>query len=273
VFLFDIIIYNNANACQGPPAPRLPKILHFWWTVATLLHRQGLKRAATYARSRDHCCCVKATSFTYSECAFIDLVTQHAMCMRRIMSSVACLTVPYFSTWSHKRHDIRKKLTEYNTCVWFSLKCLSELRVFPIVRRIQRSTICHKLRGYSCKVPDIIVGFQWNFSKTFKCQVSWKFFYWEPSYSMGTDWQTDKQTDLTKLLFVFWNYSNALKMVDLIPRTLCSAMFEKPLGLCSASVLSNIKWPSVAWDSTILAWGLRWKKWYWNRFFSASPDP
>jgi hypothetical protein len=34
----------------------------------------------------------------YSECVFVDLVIQHVMCMCYIiLSSVACLAVPYFS--------------------------------------------------------------------------------------------------------------------------------------------------------------------------------
>ena len=39
----------------------------------------------------------KSNSITYSECVSVTLVIQHAMRMRRvILSSVACLTVPYF---------------------------------------------------------------------------------------------------------------------------------------------------------------------------------
>jgi len=32
---------------------------------------------------------------------------------------VACLTVPYRSILSHKRHEFRKKVTQHKTCVGF----------------------------------------------------------------------------------------------------------------------------------------------------------
>ena len=50
------------------------------------------------ARSRNHCCTGKAISITYCQCVSVALVIQHAKRMRRIiLSSVACLAVPYFS--------------------------------------------------------------------------------------------------------------------------------------------------------------------------------
>jgi hypothetical protein len=52
-----------------------------------------------HVRSRIRCCRGKAILITYSGCVSVALVTQYAMHMRRIiLSSVACLALPYFST-------------------------------------------------------------------------------------------------------------------------------------------------------------------------------
>jgi hypothetical protein len=53
--------------------------------------------------------------------------------------------------------------------------------------------------------------FSTDFRKLLKCQISWKSVQWEPSCSMGTDGQTDRLTDMTKLIVAFRNFANAPK--------------------------------------------------------------
>jgi len=69
-------------------------------------------------RSRNHCCRIKAISITYSDCVYVALDTQHAMYMRCIiLSTVACVVLPYLSTLFHKRHDFMEEVIGHKICV------------------------------------------------------------------------------------------------------------------------------------------------------------
>ena len=88
----------------------------------------------------------------------VALGTQHAMRLRRIiLSSVACLDVPYFSTLPHKQHDFGEKVTEYKMCVLILSTILSE--IFFILRRNERDMIKNVYRSASCEVRVILVTF------------------------------------------------------------------------------------------------------------------
>jgi len=83
-------------------------------------------KRTTEARSRNHFSRGKATSSTNSMCVFVALVIHHAKRMLRIiLSFVACLALPCFSTLSHKRHDFLQKWLNIKCVFWFSIQfCL-----------------------------------------------------------------------------------------------------------------------------------------------------
>jgi hypothetical protein len=105
------------------------------------------------------------------------------MCMHHfILSSVTCLTVQYFSTLSHKRHDFRGGKSSLNTkCVFsfISLQLLSE--TFLILRRTERDVI-KNVYWCLCQVAVFLRDFNemwclWtNFLKVLKNQIYFQYF-------------------------------------------------------------------------------------------------
>jgi hypothetical protein len=107
-----------------------------------------------------------------------------------------------------------KKLLNIKCVFRFYLQILSE--IFLILRRIQRDIIIN-VHMSSCKVPLFLSDFNeaWIFSTEFrkidKYQISWKSVQWNPSCSMYIDRQTDRQTDMTRLIVAFRNFTTAPK--------------------------------------------------------------
>jgi len=86
---------------------------------------------------------------------YVPLVIQHAKSMFRIIfPSVAFSALLYFTTLSHKRRDLWKRVFEHKMCVLIFSTNLPE--IFLILRRIQQDTITNVHRC-SCKVPVILV--------------------------------------------------------------------------------------------------------------------
>jgi hypothetical protein len=87
----------------------------------------------------------------------VALIVQHAERMRRnVLSSVACLVMSYFSTLSHKGHDLMEKVIDHKIRVLIFSTTSS--KTFLILRRIKRDTIIN-LYSSLCRVYVILVRF------------------------------------------------------------------------------------------------------------------
>jgi hypothetical protein len=89
---------------------------------------------------------------------FKGLIIRHAKRMRRIiLSSVASLAIPYFSTLPHKRQDFQEEKNLLNIkCVFrFSVQLLS--KTFLILRIIQEDIT--NVHMSSCNVHIFLVIF------------------------------------------------------------------------------------------------------------------
>jgi hypothetical protein len=117
------------------------------WRTLILWHRKAVKDGLEYSYSKhnvkagscNHCCLVKAMSFTYSEymcvcvfcvcacvraCVCAALVIQHAKYMGSVWFHLWSVWLYHTFTLSHKRLDFRKKVTEHKMCVLSLQLCL-----------------------------------------------------------------------------------------------------------------------------------------------------
>jgi hypothetical protein len=135
------------------------------------------------------------------------------------LSSVVCMALPCFSTWSYKGYGFRKKVTEHKMCVL--IFCTNSAKTFLIHRRMERyviknvywssyrvplfmsdfdplnaelNPICHLLAllwgATIVVVSRLRVNEPWIFwtysRKIIKYQIPRKSVQWKPSYSMRT---------------------------------------------------------------------------------------
>jgi hypothetical protein len=92
--------------------------------------------------------CVRSHTYPNMKCACV------------ILSTAACLALLYFSTLSHKWHNVQKKhYWTYNVCFDISPQLLSE--TFLILGRTEQE-MKKNVYWSSCKVPIILVRLLWN---------------------------------------------------------------------------------------------------------------
>jgi hypothetical protein len=138
-------------------------------------------------------------------------------CACAIFSSVSCPALQYFSMLSHKRHDFRKK------------SCWAENICFEYFYNFFFRNIFHSKKIWARYDQKRILFFTYSnlyccpilMKREFSRQIFEKYsnikFHEHPSSESQVvpSGQTDRRTDMAKLIVAFRNFANAPKIVTL----------------------------------------------------------
>jgi hypothetical protein len=104
-----------------------------------------------------------------------------------------------------------KKVIEQKKWFWFSLQLLSQ--TFLILKRTEGDMIKNVYRS-SCKLPFILVRFQWNLNFLDKLSTNIQISNFKEIRPVGVEvelFHPYRRTDMTKLIVAFRNFANARK--------------------------------------------------------------
>ena len=127
---------------------------------------------------------------------------------------MACLSLMYFSTLSHKRTIFRKMLLNKNV-YWFSLQRL--YTIFLILRRIQWNTIIN-IHRHSCKVSVVHVRLYCNLNYLNRFLKNTQISNFMKICPLEAErFHPDGKKDVTKLIVTFHNFVNTSKICSKCP--------------------------------------------------------
>ena len=128
-------------------------------------------------------------------------------CVWAILSSVDCPTVHYFSTLSHKRHDL-KKVIEYKMCVlvFLTTLCVRFLNCRKNwEREVNKCIVLNENTHYLCQIGRKLEFSQQIFEIYSNIKLHKNMYGGSQVVPCG---RTDGQTDMTELIVAFCNLAN-----------------------------------------------------------------